>query len=725
MIITDKVENEAILSSNMQVGEFRIKNSSKAFAILSSGLYANKIRAIIRELSCNAVDAHIAAGKPTEPIECHLPSALEPWFAIRDTGIGLSNDDVVNIYTTYFESTKTSSNDYIGALGLGSKSPFSYTENFSVTSVKDGKKGIYSAFINNQGLPSIVLLQSEDTTEPNGVEVKFAVDQDFDKFRQEAAYVYSWFKVKPRLTGAAVNIPTIDYAQKDFAPGIHLKSRSSVTYNRQQSCMALMGNISYPIMVPNKEQFGYLASYLDYEFHIEFDIGELDIQASREGLSYIKDTIDAIKAKLEIIHASIDKNIDEQLKGVTGIWETAAKYRELDLIDVYRTSINKRLAALTHPQAINNGRAGNRFNDISLTPSVLTEYNVAITAFTSNWSKSRASKVKLERSIYNNATRSYDTNLIIGFKEDSVFIKNDLKVGAAARAKHNLNWTQKKVYYIISVADKTKPNMIDEFVKKVLYNPPKDQIILASSLKALPKKVREKKTKIVKMVKSGRLSGRLNNTEWVWRNVDESTISDWKDIVYVKINGLVVYKDRVVFPIHDHYSKIMQLANFTLVGVDEEGAKVLAARGCKEYFAHTDELTQNFFKSDRYELACYYNAIHSVVDYELGNFASVLSCVNFNDIDNKTGKLYTIGKKLADAVNQNGADACRITRLLADHATEKKFSIDTKMISTECETLLKSYQMLSLLDYCKLRAGRRGAETAGKFVVSYINQIGV
>ena len=110
---------------------------------------------------------------------------------------------------------------------------------------------------------------------------------------------------------------------------------------------------------------------------------------------------------------------------------------------------------------------------------------------------------------------------------------------------------------------------------------------------------------------------------------------------------------------------------------------------------------------------------------ELENFASVLSCVNFNDVDNKTGKLYTIGKKLVDAVKQNGADACRITRLLADYATEKKFSMDTNMISTECETLLKSYQMLSLLDYCKLRAGRRNADTAGKFVVSYINQIGV
>lgn len=721
MIITDKVENEAILSSNMQVGEFRIKNSSKAFAILSSGLYANKIRAIIRELSCNAVDAHIAAGKPTEPIECHLPNALEPWFAIRDTGIGLSNDDVVNIYTTYFESTKTSSNDYIGALGLGSKSPFSYTENFSVTSVKDGKKGIYSAFINNQGLPSIVLLQSEDTTEPNGVEVKFAVDQDFDKFRQEAAYVYSWFKVKPRLTGAVIPIPVIDYVQKDFAPGIHLKTRSS---RGQQSCVALMGNISYPIVVPNKEQLGHLASYLHYEFHIEFDIGELDIQASREGLSYIKDTIDAIKAKLEIIHKSIDKNVYEQLKDVTGVWETAAKYSELNLIDLYRPAIKTRLQTLNHPLKLTNTYGDTLFNDILLKSEVLTNYNVAIAVFAPNWSGTGLSKLKLERTLYNQGTRTYDTCVNIEFNGKPVFIKNDLKVGAAARAKHNLYQPRQKVYYIISVADKKKPNMIDEFMKKELFNPPKDRIMLASSLDAPPKKVREKKTKIVKMVINTHRARRLSN-EWVWRNVDESTISDWKDVVYVKINGLVVYKDKEVFPIHNHYQKSTQLASFTLVGVDEEGAKVLAARGCKEYFAYTDELTQNFFKSNRYELACYYNAIHSVVDFELENFARVLSCVNFNDVDNKTGKLYTIGKKLADAINQNGADACRITRFLADDATENKFRMDTDMISTECKTLVKSYQMLSLLDHFKLHAGRRNADTSGKFVVSYINQIGV
>ena len=84
MIINSAPQNEAILSNVGEVGEFRIRNSAKAFKILSDGLYANKIRAIIRELSCNAVDSHVAAGKADVPFSVHLPNQLEPWFSIRD-----------------------------------------------------------------------------------------------------------------------------------------------------------------------------------------------------------------------------------------------------------------------------------------------------------------------------------------------------------------------------------------------------------------------------------------------------------------------------------------------------------------------------------------------------------------------------------------------------------------------------------------------------------------
>jgi HSP90 family molecular chaperone len=37
---------------------FSIEASAKMYNILSSGLYSNKIKAVIRELSCNALDAN-------------------------------------------------------------------------------------------------------------------------------------------------------------------------------------------------------------------------------------------------------------------------------------------------------------------------------------------------------------------------------------------------------------------------------------------------------------------------------------------------------------------------------------------------------------------------------------------------------------------------------------------------------------------------------------------
>ena len=63
------------------VGNFKMKASAKAFRILADGLYQNKIAAVIRELSTNAVDSHVAAGKPSEPFLVHIPSHQELWFS--------------------------------------------------------------------------------------------------------------------------------------------------------------------------------------------------------------------------------------------------------------------------------------------------------------------------------------------------------------------------------------------------------------------------------------------------------------------------------------------------------------------------------------------------------------------------------------------------------------------------------------------------------------------
>ena len=122
--------------TNMTGGTaFTICANAKMFKILSSGLYSNKEKAIIREVSCNAYDANVDAGNGDVPIEVHLPGVLEPYFSIKDSGPGLTPEQMKNIYTQYGNSTKTDRNNAIGCLGLGSKSPFSYIDSFTVISV--------------------------------------------------------------------------------------------------------------------------------------------------------------------------------------------------------------------------------------------------------------------------------------------------------------------------------------------------------------------------------------------------------------------------------------------------------------------------------------------------------------------------------------------------------------------------------------------------------------
>ncbi len=321
--------NEQNIQTNVQNAskEFTIKTTAKAFRILSSGLYSDRIKAIIRELSCNAIDAHVMANN-NEPFLVHLPSSLEPWFSVRDYGIGLSEDDIMNLYSTYFESTKTNSNDQIGALGLGSKSPFSYTDSFNVTSVWGGMSKSYTAFIDKNGTPSIVKVHEEESGEHNGIEVKFAVDKnDMDDFARKAGVVFRIFKNKPKVVG---NTRYTQYEQTLTevlaGNGWHFYKTDFYTPER---AVALQGNIEYPIdknLLGNlDDNQGFIA---DGKFYIDFKIGDLDIAASREGLGYDEQTIKNIKDALTKVYSEFITKLEETISKAPTMWQawiTASK----------------------------------------------------------------------------------------------------------------------------------------------------------------------------------------------------------------------------------------------------------------------------------------------------------------------------------------------------------------------------------------------------------------
>ena len=532
-IINSAPQEEAILSNVGEIGEFRIRNSAKAFNILSSGLYANKVRAIVRELSCNAVDSHIAAGKQDTPFDVHLPNQLEPWFSIRDYGTGLSHEQVTQIYTTYFESTKTNSNEFIGALGLGSKSPFSYTDNFTVTAIKDGTKGIYSAFINASGVPSIAKMMDEVTDEPAGVEVKFSVNDryDFDKFRQEARQVYTYFKLRPVINGE-FNFTNVEYETKDIIPGVHSMKDSRRT-------VAIMGNISYPVDVPQADQsLGDVRQLLGCGLEMHFAIGELDFQASREGLSYIPQTIEAIKAKLVAVNGALTQVLAKEADAITNLWERAEFLAKKNQSPLWNAATTK-YALDTKLATYDAGSYGKVAKFSFEVESLAKKYNIVVRGIQRARGSKNCSTLKASNdSKKDPVTQQYVYTTSWNFQVDcnAHWVINDTKIGATERAKfHYRQQDQKDVYhrniFVLDPADKNKPMNTKAFFK-ALCNPPEKNILQASALLKKERMAGVAKNVTILALQERGYGGYYREKEMVWKDAGKSDSFDDSSIYY-------------------------------------------------------------------------------------------------------------------------------------------------------------------------------------------------
>ena len=295
--------------------QFKMSASPKAFSILADGIYADKISAVIRELSTNAWDSHVQAGNKN-PFDVHLPTSFNQNFFIRDYGVGLSEEEIESIYTTFFDSNKTDSNDYTGGLGLGSKTPFCYnTKSFVVTSIKNGLKLTYSAYIDEYGFPSLVKMSECNSDEPTGVKVEFPVRSiDSSDFKRNAQNIYRWFDTKPNFVGSSVNI-------EDPRESLFLDVKTNYIqkiYNSKHSGV-VMGNIFYPYHF-----------FSGTSFVVYCDIGSLDIETSREGLAFTEKTkrrIDFIKKTIENEYRKIIENRIESCKNYWEAMREAQKIR--------------------------------------------------------------------------------------------------------------------------------------------------------------------------------------------------------------------------------------------------------------------------------------------------------------------------------------------------------------------------------------------------------------
>ena len=323
MIVTQSKAN--VITQGVQGAvSFGIKQDGLAhiFNVLRNQLYSNKTLAVLREYSCNAIDAHTEAGH-SRPIEVTLPSRLSLELKIRDYGSGLSETDIQEIYAFYGESTKRKSNSLIGQLGLGSKSAFAYGDNFVINSFLDGIKTTYNAYIDPSQIGQIAKLASASTNEGNGVEIVIPIKPaDCETFVNVARSLFHHFKVKPIVKGVA----DFQYEEdKVLYSGKGWKMISGDRYSAKS--LAIMGNIAYEVSASslkldeNTENDSTIERLLaNCTIHLETEIGDLDIAASREGLQYTEKTIASLKARLLAMRDELVANVNTALKGANSLW---------------------------------------------------------------------------------------------------------------------------------------------------------------------------------------------------------------------------------------------------------------------------------------------------------------------------------------------------------------------------------------------------------------------
>lgn len=343
MIITENKSKRVVQSHDFNSVNCTIDAEDMRYvASLLRNNYSNTSLAVVREISANAIDANLEANSD-RPIEIKLPTSLNPTFAVRDFGGGLSKEDVFGLYSKYGKSTKRTSNNYIGAFGIGKFAPLSYGDNFTCVSYHNGEKTSYNVFVNEDDDTKIVEMHSEASAEPNGLCIEVAVsDSDISDFHKITKRFFEFFSEgeMPKFIGVEDNF--IENREKILeskkGEWFVLEGRRNDYYSRNESYV-IMGRVSYPLdryamnvdnLVEDGTQRSIVSNLLQMEgFYLRVPLGSVKLHHSRESLEYNKTTQQKIISSLLVAVEEIQEIAKEKLADSEDLWEAKRNYAKI------------------------------------------------------------------------------------------------------------------------------------------------------------------------------------------------------------------------------------------------------------------------------------------------------------------------------------------------------------------------------------------------------------
>jgi hypothetical protein len=300
-------------------------------------MYRDAAMAVFREYLANAQDSHVRAGT-SEPVEVTLPTDFEPTLTVTDRGLGLSEQDILDVYGPYGTSTKRDRDDQVGAFGIGAKAAFTLASQFTVTGVKDGKTVTALFALNAEGVATVEIMSREATDAPNGVTVVVPVP-DPAAMRQAADRLLAFW---PRGT------VRVDGAEPVYAPDTMLRVTDTLFADHEGSAVdgrrpalvredaatgvtIVMGGIGYAASVamlrtmarrltehlPARQLAALLAAKQTRLRLVHLaEIGEVDITPSREDLRDTPRTLDVLKrvltTHLDAVQGAVETALDAE-----------------------------------------------------------------------------------------------------------------------------------------------------------------------------------------------------------------------------------------------------------------------------------------------------------------------------------------------------------------------------------------------------------------------------
>lgn len=240
--------------------------------MILTDLYSDPELATVREIATNARDANIEAGNGDLPIDITLPTDAEPNLVIRDYGKGLDADDIRYIYSRYGASTKRDSDDVVGMLGLGCKSPLAYTDQFTLTGIKNGVATVVNVSRTEDGGGDMTLVSTYETDEPSGTTVIVPAKRNND-FTDKANDLFRFWKP---------GTVRIDGQEPKMVDGFWIADDLLLTPDVKRD-MIVMGGVPYPM----KDVPSYVSSKKHSWATVAFvEIGAVNFVPSREQLMF-------------------------------------------------------------------------------------------------------------------------------------------------------------------------------------------------------------------------------------------------------------------------------------------------------------------------------------------------------------------------------------------------------------------------------------------------------